>query len=94
MDKDRDPEIIKLMIRKDGRTLSGLAAAKRMTRQRLCRAMTRPDQLGERVIARALNENPESIWPSRYTHFGRRHNPQPTANYRRQSRFGRGGGQK
>lgn len=94
MNKDRDPEVIKSMIRRKGRTLAGLAGAKNVSRHRLCRAMTRPDEVGEHIIATALGENPRFIWPSRYNDSGRRYKPQPSENYRPHSRFRRGGGQK
>ncbi|SCB18244.1 helix-turn-helix domain-containing protein [Rhizobium lusitanum] len=41
-----------------------------------------PHVAGERAIAAALGTRPNLLWRSRYRADGRRHSPQPTANYR------------
>lgn len=45
-------------------------------------ALRDPDEAGERVIAAALGQTPQEIWPERFDATGVRYKPQPRANYR------------
>lgn len=96
MRNDRDAEVIKAAVRMKGMTLTGIGARARpsLSRAQICRTLTRPFEMGERLIAKALGEHPRDIWPSRYDETGIRHKRQPLRNYRQESRFRRGGAEK
>lgn len=45
-------------------------------------ALARPDEAGERAIAKALGKPPQELWPERFDATGVRYVPQPSQNYR------------
>lgn len=53
-------------LKKKGTNLSALSREAGLASSTLANALRRPWPKGERLIAEALGEKPEKIWPSRY----------------------------
>lgn len=53
-------------LKKQGTTLSELSRKSGLSSSTLSNALVRSWPKGELIIATALNEKPENIWPSRY----------------------------
>lgn len=53
-------------LKKKGTNLSALSREAGLASSTLANALRRPWPKGERLIAEALGEKPERIWPSRY----------------------------
>lgn len=53
-------------LKKKGTSLAALSRASGLASSTLANALTRHWPKGERLIAEALNTQPEVIWPSRY----------------------------
>lgn len=67
MDKnDWHPADIIAALKKSGTSLSALSRESGLASSTLANALRRPWPRGEQLIAAALNEKPESIWPTRY----------------------------
>lgn len=63
---DWDPADVVAALRKAGWSLRRLSRAHGYHPDALKHALRRPYPQAERIIARALGTDPESIWPSRY----------------------------
>lgn len=57
---------IRAALEKSGTNLRTLSVAAGLSKDTLRNALVRPWPKGERLIARAIGVNPETIWPSRY----------------------------
>ncbi|WP_202304110.1 DNA-binding transcriptional regulator SfsB [Dryocola clanedunensis] len=64
--KDWHPADIIAGLRKRGTSLAAESRKAGLNSATLANALSRPWPKGEQLIARALNTNPWSIWPSRY----------------------------
>jgi Ner family transcriptional regulator len=65
--KDWNKEDIKAAVWKTGTTMKGLALANGYRAvDSVNQALFRPYPKAERIIANAIGEKPETIWPSRY----------------------------
>lgn len=64
--KDWHRADIKAALEKAGWTLRGLSAARGYQPKSLSLVMSRPWPAAERIVADALGEAPQAIWPSRY----------------------------
>lgn len=64
-------EWIKFQLRMRGTSMSDLARRLGVTRQAVRNALTAPYPKMERIIARELGLDPETIWPERYRHRAR-----------------------
>jgi len=73
---------IKAALEKRGLTLSDLDRENSLPDGACSRTLREPYQLGELIIAEALDLSPRQIWPSRYRTDGVRLRPQPARNYR------------
>ncbi|MGV3345515.1 helix-turn-helix domain-containing protein [Enterobacteriaceae bacterium LUAb1] len=54
-------------LRKQGTTMAELSRRSGLASSTLSNTLSRPWPKGERIIAKALQLQPEEIWPSRYT---------------------------
>ncbi|MFJ5455246.1 helix-turn-helix domain-containing protein [Pectobacterium jejuense] len=63
---DWHPADIIASLRKKGTTLAAVSRKAGLASFTLANALTRHWPKGERLIAEALNQRPEEIWPSRY----------------------------
>ncbi|MBN8112606.1 helix-turn-helix transcriptional regulator [Vibrio parahaemolyticus] len=63
---DWHPAEVKCALEKLGTNLSELSEKNGLARSTLRNVFRAPWPKGERIIADALNEKPENIWPSRY----------------------------
>lgn len=68
---DQHPEDVKAAIRKRGQSLAALAEEHGYHHSACGRALRHPWPAVEAIIARALGEAPQAIWPSRYDAQGR-----------------------
>ena len=64
--QDWHPADIIASLRKKGTSLAALSRESGLASSTLANALTRHWPKGERLIAEALNTQPEQIWPSRY----------------------------
>ncbi|MFU9135912.1 helix-turn-helix domain-containing protein [Erwinia tasmaniensis] len=64
--EDWHPADIIAALKKKGTSLSALSRESGLASSTLSNALRRPWPKGEKLIADALNERPESIWPTRY----------------------------
>ena len=64
--KDWHPADIIAALKKQGTNLSALSRESGLASSTLANALRRPWPKGEQLIAEALNEKPERIWPTRY----------------------------
>lgn len=65
--QDWNKEDIKAAVWKTGTTMKGLALSNGYRSvDAINQALFRPYPKAERIIAKAINEKPENIWPSRY----------------------------
>jgi len=55
-------------LKKRGTNLSALSRSAGLASSTLANALRRPWPKGEKLIAEALGERPERIWPTRYIH--------------------------
>ena len=58
-------------LKKRGTNLSALSREAGLASSTLANALRRPWPKGEKLIADALGEKPEKIWPTRYQHLTR-----------------------
>lgn len=63
---DWHPADIIAALKKKGTTLSALSRDSGLASSTLSNALRRPWPKGEQLIAAALEETPEQIWPTRY----------------------------
>ncbi|WP_338558267.1 helix-turn-helix transcriptional regulator [Erwinia sp. E_sp_B01_3] len=63
---DWHPADIIAALKKKGTTLSALSRDSGLASSTLSNALRRPWPKGEQLIAAALDETPEQIWPTRY----------------------------
>ncbi|WP_067706480.1 MULTISPECIES: helix-turn-helix transcriptional regulator [unclassified Erwinia] len=64
--EDWHPADIIAALKKKGTSLSALSRESGLASSTLSNALRRPWPKGEKLIADALNERPEAIWPTRY----------------------------
>ncbi|KAB8312846.1 transcriptional regulator [Erwinia endophytica] len=64
--QDWHPADIIAGLRKKGTNLSALSRDCGLASSTLANALRRPWPKGEKLIAEALDEKPENIWPTRY----------------------------
>ncbi len=77
-------------IRSRGISLRGLSLASGLGAQTLTSTLQKPNERGEKIIAKFLGVAAHELWPERYLPSGQRRQPQPKKNYHPQRRFGRG----
>lgn len=65
-----------------GLTCSELDRRHDLYRGQCANALYEPDEAGERVLANAIGQSPQDLWPERFDPTGERLIPQPRANYR------------
>ena len=71
-DADWHPADIKAALEKRGLSLASLSRANGLEADTLKEVMRRPYRKGERIVAKALEREPQEIWPERYAHRARR----------------------
>ena len=74
-DPEKRREWIKQALRDRGSSMAQVARDHGVTRDAATLAMKKPYPRMERAIARALNLEPQQLWPERYDHQGRPNRP-------------------